>query len=314
MSLNSLKEFLDKTEALTKYDEVKRDKNEAEAKNNEPHNKLQILVKEQHELTEKLKTKESEAGILREALKLKDKEVQSANAGIEVLKARILKLEGLKAIVEGKTLSEAEKAFLKATEEEIKKRADETFSSMKAEWVKVEKPKEVFKEGVKWLINVIETIRKPEAQYFLKDLVDADFPKTVEELIKSDVDRRLDAEFNRRVEEKSDQKALEKLNCLKSIEWPNWLKTRVEPRSKELEGKIVTNTFRLLRGPWTIRCDKCGTIETLQFQTKEIEHLLRTGCIMVDCANPNCKDFLGRHKIRTTLEGLIACYVTFVSS
>lgn len=46
-----------------------------------------------------------------------------------MLKERIKKLEKLRVIVEGKTLIEAERVFLKAEEEEIKIRAEELFNS-----------------------------------------------------------------------------------------------------------------------------------------------------------------------------------------
>ncbi|MEM0172600.1 MAG: hypothetical protein QXM60_06320 [Thermoplasmatales archaeon] len=81
---------------------------------------------------------------------------------------------------------------------------------MKLEWEKSEKPKEVLNEAIKWLNHVVEQLSKPGPRVFLKEVADAGLPEKVEQIIGSEVRRRLNAEFARRVEEESNRKALTK--------------------------------------------------------------------------------------------------------
>jgi len=67
--------------------------------------------------------------------------------------------------------------------------------------------------------------------------------------------------------------------------------------------------FTLLRGPWTITCDKCGTRFQLQLTVEGVENLVRYGEIVAECVNPNCIDWFWRHKIRITLRDLISAYI-----
>jgi len=316
--IEKIDKYIRELKAIKYYDKIKEERDRALQKVEELKTeisnhtaKLKELSTEAKGLKEKLSGKEKEVEGLRGALKANEEEAQKVGLEVNALKNRVRELEELKATVEGKTLREAEEAVLRAKDEEIKKRAEELFNTMKTKWAKSEKPKEVLNESIKWLEHVIENLNKPGPRHFLKQLADVNLPDKIEKLICSEVNRRLDAEFLRRVEEKSEQEALEKLELLKSVEWPNWLRANVEPRVKELEGRINTNAVRLLKGPWNITCDKCGTLRSVELTPKEIEDLLGRKYLWIECINPNCMDFLrGRHKIRVSLSQLVSFHIT----
>ena len=255
-----------------------------------------------------LEEKEGEVEDLKEVLRARGEELQKTKLEIAALKNRVSELENLKVTSEGKTLIEAEKAFLEAMEREVERRAYDLFNSMKAEWASAEKPKEVFREAVELLKQIIEKRRKPVL--LPKELVDLSLPEKVEEVIRFEVERRLDLEFQRRVEEESSRKASAKLRQKVEIEWPRWYKAIVKPKARELEAKILTNTLKLLKGPWTISCDKCATKQTVELTPEEIEILLRYGWVVVECQNPNRKDLLWKHKIKVVLSNMISTYIT----
>jgi len=113
---------------------------------------------------------------------------------------------------------------------------------------------------------------------------------------------------------------LEKLERLKSMEWPawfsSWYKERVEPQINRLESEIRQNAIKTLRGPWNLnkRCDRCGTplLSPVTLTDQGIEMLLRSGSVSVECQNPNCLDYIlypifpaGRHRVSITLRELI---------
>jgi len=83
-----------------------------------------------------------------------------------------------------------------------------------------------------------------------------------------------------------------------------WYSIYVEPRIRELESKATSNAMSMLRGPWYVTCDKCGTRLRVELPAEGIESLLRTGNVMIECANPNC-----RHKIEIHLRDLIKGYL-----
>jgi len=83
----------------------------------------------------------------------------------------------------------------------------------------------------------------------------------------------------------------------------------VEPKARELKAKIFTNPLKLLKGPWTISCDKCATKQTVEFTPRGIESLLRYGFEVVECQNPNYKDFLWKHNIIFVLSNIISTFI-----
>jgi len=65
---------------------------------------------------------------------------------------------------------------------------------------------------------------------------------------------------------------------------------------------MMSNATKVFEGPWIMRCDKCGTSFQVKLTAKGIEDLIRTGNVIIECSNPNCVDFLSRHRIRVTRE------------
>jgi len=220
------------------------------------------------------------------------------------LNARITELESLKVTAEGRSLKEAEEAFLTAKDEEIQKVAEERFNFVKAGWEQDKKPTEVLNAAC----NLLE--RSLKSGLWIKELAEKGVPEAVIKMVANEVNSRIDQEFIRRVEEESDKRALTKLSQLKNIEWPNWLRMHVEPTSRKLESKIVTNSLKLLEGPWTITCDKCMSQQNVGFNVEGVSQLLRNRYTYIECVNPNCRDFIGRHKIKVELEKLIYYYLT----
>lgn len=326
MSLEKIDQYMRELEAIKNYDEAKKERAEALSRideleeaheverdellqaNTKLEGRLDKLLEEKKDLKNRLGEKEKEIESLRGAFKVRDEESRRIKLKANVLKNRVGELEELKGALEGKTLGEAEKVFLEAKKEEVRRKADERFNSMKAEWVKSEKPNEVFNNAVKWLQHIIENLGKPGPRIFLKKLADLGLPAKVEGLIKSEVDKRLDTEFERKVEEESSRKASVKLEQMVSTDWPNWLNANLEPRARELEAKIITNAFALLKGPWYITCDRCGTEQSVELTSQGIEELLRSRYVNVECMNPNCTNW-GRHKINVALEVLIYNFI-----
>jgi len=223
---------------------------------------------------------------------------------VSKLKERIRELEDLKATVDGKTLEEAKEAFLTAKDEEIKEVASEQFNKIKTDWEQDKKPMEVLNTAC----NLLE--RSLKGGLWIKELAEKGVPEAVIKIVANEVSSRVNQEFVRRVDEESDKRALIKLNQLKNIEWPNWIRMHVEPTSRKLESNIVTNSMKLLEGPWVIACDKCMSQQSVGFNGEGISQLLRNKYIYIECLNPNCRDFIGKHKIKVEVEKLIYYYLT----
>ena len=199
------------------------------------------------------------------------------------LKNRLREFEKLKVISEGKSLVEAQKDFLQTMDKEIIRRTNKRFNSMKNRWETDKKPKEVTKKAIHWLEHILENLRRPGPKLILKELADVGLPEKVEEIINYEVGIRLDAEFMKRVEDESNKIASKKLEERVKIEWPIWLKSKVEPRAKELEEKLMKNSLSLLAGPWDLSCDKCGNQEPIQLTDQEIWRLLRNRFLNLNC-------------------------------
>jgi len=317
MSREKIEQYIKELEAIRCYDEVKREKDRLAIEVKKLEGMLSLSDKEAERLREDIKRlgeevggKEKEIKALKNEVVEKDKDIGQLNEKMAQLESRVAELENLKATAEGKTLKEAEEVFLKAKENEVEQRAENLFTQMKLEWEKTSKPNEVFSKSIELLKSTVEALAKPGPRYFLKEVVDAGLPGKVEEIIGSEVRRRLDSEFLRRVEEKSDEKASAKLNQMVNVEWPNWLRANVDPKAKELEEKIIANALSLLKGPCTITCGKCGTGQTIEFTPQGIGDLLRNRYAMVECSNPNCRDLFTRHLIKVELKAFILSYIS----
>jgi DNA repair exonuclease SbcCD ATPase subunit len=315
MSLEKIDQYIKELEAIRNYDKVK-------AENERLSAEVRRLREENEGLKKELSAKRDEAELLRRELSAKSEEIQKLRKEVEALSSRVKELEKLKALTDGRSLKEALELFLKAKEEEIKRRAKELFDKLKSEWEGKEKPREVFEKALKTLEVIIGALR-PGLKLVPAEVVESGLIEKVRELLNDEVSRRLDEEFRKRVEKESERKSLEKLERLKSVEWPRWFSSwyreRVEPQINRLESEMRQNAIKALRGPWKLnkRCDKRGTPSPIADRADGvgIEQLLRSGCVAVECQNPNCLDYFfilptGRHRVRVTLRELIEGAIT----
>ncbi|MGD0330938.1 MAG: hypothetical protein ABSB40_10975 [Nitrososphaeria archaeon] len=303
MSLDKIKQEIGKLEAIKDYDKVVKERDELLKKTEELESTKSNLEKGLQDNVNRNADLHAKLGEEEVRIKTLEAEVQNFNTRNKELESRIGDLEQLKATTEGKTLKEGQVAFLKAKEEEVKKLAEEHFNGMKIEWEKNQKPKEVLDTACNYLkLGIGKGV-------WLKELSEKGVADAVIKIISNEVSSRVDREFIRRVGEESDKKALTKLNQLKNVEWPNWIRAHVQPISMELESKIVTNSLKLLEGPWPITCDKCKLQQEVEFSVEGVSQLLRDKWIYIECMDPNCRDFFGRHKIKMELGKLIYHYL-----
>ena len=77
--------------------------------------------------------------------------------------------------------------------------------------------------------------------------------------------------------------------------------------TKELER--AKELMRMRRGPWVVKCDKCGMELEVKLTTEDISDLLTKEYVLIEYSNPNCIDQVmfipQRHKMRITLIDLI---------
>ena len=312
MSFERIDQYIKELEAIKNYEKVKAENasllarvRELESRLSRERGRVGELLQVIKNLKERVRARDEEIESLREELSVREERIKSLESEVHDLTSRVRELEELKVLAEGKTLKEAEESFLKAKEGEIREQAQKLFNQMKSEWEERVKPREVSNEALKWLKHTIEQLSRPEPRNYMKEVVDAGLPEKIEKIINSEVEKRINEEFLKRVDEESSKKALEKLEELKSVEWPNWYRTVVEPRIRQLESMIWSNVMKALEGPWIITCDKCGTRFQAQLTPEGIEELLRTGSVVIECPNPGCVDFILRHRIRIKLKQLI---------
>jgi hypothetical protein len=74
----------------------------------------------------------------------------------------------------------------------------------------------------------------------------------------------------------------------------------------ELESKINAGALQLLKGPWVLTCDQCGTSSNAELTANGIEQLLTSGQVKAECANPECQ----RHTFQVSLHDLIKLRIT----
>ncbi|MGD0330993.1 MAG: hypothetical protein ABSB40_11250 [Nitrososphaeria archaeon] len=73
-----------------------------------------------------------------------------------------------------------------------------------------------------------------------------------------------------------------------STEWPDFLRTHLEPKAREVELKVKSNVLSFLQGTWPTECERCGMKGSLTLPTEGVEYLLRNGSIRTNCPNPQC--------------------------
>jgi hypothetical protein len=203
-------------------------------------------------------------------------------------------------------LAEAERRFLKAKEEDIKRRAEEQLNSIKHEWERIEKPKLVTDTAAKALRDVVEHIldsspaakaaggipsmpspsispeeRPPPSS---PAMWDQELYTKVRSILDNAVRQGLDYEFERRVEAESQNRAEEKFEQIANTEWPNYYNQNILPLANELERMISGNVFNFLTGPWTITCKICGAAHRSRaLSPEEVETLISTKTLEFQC-------------------------------
>jgi len=221
------------------------------------------------------------------------------------------------------SLDEARQDFLMAMDAEIERRSGERFEELKREY-EGEMPQLVYQrlvdivKGRLWpqeIAAVVSTEAEKKVKWILyhsdnwPDRFKEYYRKEVEAGIKSG----LDSEFGRRVEESAEVKARQRLGELVNTAWPAWFNKNVHPRISELEGRANENALQLLKGPWTLTCDRCGTKSSTELTAFGVEELLRKGKVQVECDNPACQDrfFLStsRHRFGVSLYDLVEAYI-----
>jgi hypothetical protein len=203
-------------------------------------------------------------------------------------------------------LTEAERRFLKAKEEDIKRRAEEQLNSIKQEWERIEKPKLVRDAAAKALRGVVEHIfdsspaakaaggspslpspsispeqRPPPSSTAMWD---QELYTKVMFILDNRVRQGLDYEFERRVEAESQNRAGEKFEQIANIELPNYYNQNILPLANELKRMISGNVFNFLTGPWTITCKNCGAAHGPRaLSPEEVETLISTKTLEFEC-------------------------------
>jgi hypothetical protein len=204
-------------------------------------------------------------------------------------------------------LAEAERQFLKAKEEDIKRRAEEQLNSIKHEWERVEKPKLVTDAAARSLKDVVEhiidsaqgvkaaagnpSLPSPSISSFEQQprlsspaMPDQELYSKVKSILDNGVRQGLDYEFERKVEAESQNRAKEKFEQIANTEWPNYYNQITLPLANELEQMIAGNVFNFLTGPWTITCKICGAAHRSRaLSPEEVETLISTKTLEFQC-------------------------------
>jgi len=122
------------------------------------------------------------------------------------------------------------------------------------------------------------------------------FKELVQNEIQSGIKKGLDQEFLTRVQVA--------ISNAKQLEWPRFL--------EEYTMKVVTplcreSAINFLKSPVTIEkpCDKCGIVVAFTLNPENMAGLIKNPFIVGCCLNPQCRDFIVRHRIRITLGDVI---------
>jgi hypothetical protein len=206
-------------------------------------------------------------------------------------------------------LAEAERRFLKAKEEDIKRRAEEQLNSIRHEWERIEKPKLVTDAAARSLKDVVEhiiidsaqgakaaagnpSLPSPSISSFEQQpptpsspaMPDQELHSKVKSILDNGVRQGLDYEFERRVEAESQNRAEEKFEQIANTEWPNYYNQAILPLANELDQMIAGNVFNFLAGPWTITCKICGAAHRARaLSPEEVETLVSTKTLEFQC-------------------------------
>lgn len=242
-----------------------------------------------------------------EAAKLEIGKIAQEN---DTLTQRVRELEHLKTNSEGKTIAEIERTVLAERDEEIVRRAEAKLAELKKSWERTDKPKEVVSEALSMLSSIIKSLSSARSTLVLKQVLETGMREEVIQILNTEVNRRMDEEFERGVDQRSNLIVLEKLEILKNIEWPKFFEANVIPRAELLSSELRSNAMQCISGPWTLSCDKCGTMQTAILDPDQIASLLRDGRVDFVCTNPKCVDYaVFPHSFPLALDSLIASFL-----
>ncbi len=57
--------------------------------------------------------------------------------------------------------------------------------------------------------------------------------------------------------------------------------------------------------------DRCGSQQSMELTSTQLEAIMTRAHITIECANLSCNDIFGRHRIKVHLRDLIEAKVTF---
>ncbi len=208
------------------------------------------------------------------------------------------------------TRNETIKKLEDARREEIENEARSLFDERRAKWEREEKPKELFDESSRILIQVILALDNGNQDSLPKEL--QTMAKKVKRIIGSEVDKEINREFWARVKVEAEKLA----KTWFRQKWPEWSKANVEPKAKELEGMINANGMTSLSSlNWTVACKQCGTKQPFELTNERTSALMSRGVVQVQCVNQSCHHFLDLagwypYSFTVSLRELISAYLT----
>ena len=265
MSLERLENYLDKTEAVERYDKIK-----------EENDRLKIQL-----------------GSIQNQLK----KVQGEFSKYKALKVRLggkdISLEAFERKIEEQTL--------KIYQEEIEKKSLERYKAEVPALAKRELDRVLKLPGSqrpKALNNLLGEKVNEKLDHILKTpfLWPPWFKQLKEQEVNTGIANGLTETFWGNVQVA--------INNAKHKEWPRFLDEYIQNTITPFCQQVVMNQ---LTNPNAVEkaCDKCGTVMTVTLAPDHIAELIKRPYILVDCLNPQCKDFLRRHRIRITLGDVI---------
>ena len=258
MSFQRVEEYLNKTEAITRYPETKRDYFEA-------RRSLEHARRELVEARRRVKHLE--------ALKV------SYDSGE-------YSLEEFNELVAGRTREWKEKEL----EKEAEKKADEMtpalvqgeLDTMFESYPRKAPPR---------LVQHVEEEGKKVADQILGNRLS--WPGWFKALYEAEVDKRVnqkqDKEFNDRVE----QGASQRLNQRVLVEWPKFLNITATPFMQQGIQDLIMN----LATDIAVTCPHCGHTTFENLSPEQLSIMIKGNFINIACKNQLCKGFLGSRRL-----------------
>ena len=271
LSFDELEKSLEKTEALSNYRRVKEERDDFEAK----------LGEERRSRSEESQRLQKEIEELR-ALKVRFSEAEYG-------------LKEFEALAERGSAEWREKKLNKALNERRIKQSPNLVSAELNRQLR-DYPQNMSQH----LRQLIETKVNEKVDATLKDRLN--WPLWFDDVYNSEVQggvqSRIDAEFNRRVDEATRAGLLQ----LKNVEWPAYLKNAATTFfQKPLQQQLIN-----LYIPLMLTCDKCKSVFEYQLTPTDMAEMIRTGVRYVQCINPQCRDFIIPHLIPLYLADIFA--------